>query len=221
MRYCWSGSWRPLYVEGGTRLNYQKSLICKADKLDILLQGRKDAFAPAVSALRGRAPLLPPRFRRLSVCRVCCRRCWGVLDRIFFTGIISREFGYVCIGPFTRASLSTHVLSLTDYKSDPQTCYWLMYVWFFQLWDVPTSVLRHERGYSVLTITSSSSAMTRLRHGSSRVRETAGSGTSPTVLSPTVSQHCLCLSFDYRRQLRLYRVTFLPRDATQSAILPR
>jgi len=36
-----------------------------ADKLGKLLRGRKDSFAPAVSRLRGRAPPLPPRFRRL------------------------------------------------------------------------------------------------------------------------------------------------------------
>ena len=37
-------------------------LLCKTvctDKLGILLRGRKDTFTPAVSALRGRAPLAP------------------------------------------------------------------------------------------------------------------------------------------------------------------
>jgi len=36
-----------------------------ADKLGKLLRGQKDTFAPVVSALRGRAPPLPRRFRRL------------------------------------------------------------------------------------------------------------------------------------------------------------
>jgi len=40
-----------------------------------LLWGRKDTFAPAVSALRGRAPPLPSRFRRLCFVATClyCR----------------------------------------------------------------------------------------------------------------------------------------------------
>ena len=42
-----------------------KKLCYSADKLDILLRGRKDTLTPAVSALRGRVPPLPSRFRRL------------------------------------------------------------------------------------------------------------------------------------------------------------
>jgi len=41
-----------------------------------LLRGRKDTFAPAVSALRERSPLLPPWFRRLCVCTDDVYVCW-------------------------------------------------------------------------------------------------------------------------------------------------
>jgi len=68
------------------------AVMCQAHKLGILLRGRKDTCTPAVSALRGRAPPLPPRFRRFCP--------------IVFSGSIWAAFTGLGLGPDLLGALA-------------------------------------------------------------------------------------------------------------------